>query len=165
MTTEVQTASEYFDIDAIRAELAEDRIVTTNAQLDDALQPIVDDAGSRGMPDLQVVVLDKTPETDTLVRDLATTIGQETGGTVVVRSPMMSGSYSESFSRSALESGELAMMDEIRYPEGLDAFIHTTTTHFIPWSEINYIALGVVMVLAVTLPLVWWLRARRAYSR
>lgn len=158
----MSTTEQVYDIDAIRAELAEDRVATEVPALNDALVPVVQSAQDRGIDDLKVVILEDVPEVGTDARDLAQRIVDLDGGTVVVRSPAYSGSASDQLSRSALETAEYDMVQRGNYPEGLDWYITMATQHHIPWSEINYILIAAFVIAAVGLPVLWWRRAKAA---
>lgn len=69
------------------------------------LAQVVERAGEHDIR-LSVVVLDEDPGRDSQLRDLATEVGAQEGGTVLVLSPSWVGTYSDSFSRVRLESGQ-----------------------------------------------------------
>lgn len=150
------------NLDAIRAELAEDRVASEIPALNDALVPVVESAQDRGIDDLKVVILEEIPKVGTEPRDLAQKIVDLDGGTVIVRTPAYSGSASDQLSRAALETAEYDMVQRTNYPEGLDWFISMATQHHIPWSEINYLLLALFALITIGLPVLWWRRATAA---
>lgn len=150
------------NLDAIRAELAEDRVASEIPALNDALVPVVESAQDRGIDDLKVVILEEIPKVGTEPRDLAQKIVDLDGGTVIVRTPAYSGSASDQLSRAALETAEYDMVQRTNYPEGLDWFISMATQHHIPWSEINYLLLVLFVLITIGLPVLWWRRATAA---
>src|SRR5574340_780067 len=71
----------------------------------DKVLAVVARAQHRGI-DLSIVVLDKNPNMDSQLRDLATEVGAHEGGTVLVLSPNWVGTFSDSISRVRLESAQ-----------------------------------------------------------
>ncbi|WP_448850777.1 Rv1476 family membrane protein [Corynebacterium sp. 335C] len=149
-----------FNADLIREQLAQDRVAATDPKLDVALQGVVVQAHDKGVGELRIVVLDWQPEGDHVTRDLAQQILAQDGGTVVVRAPGELVAVSEDFPRAALENAQLEGMETWDYTMGMSDFVDALAEWSMPYTGLNLIALGVLAILAVGLPLVWWTRAR-----
>lgn len=113
------------DVESVFDQLS-DSGVAAPAELAPALQSIVAGAAEQGT-DLQIVVVEDNPPLAEQLRDLATVVGQEQGGTVVVVSPHLMGSNSDTYSRFELEAAEYlprtgdTAADVQAFVEGLDA--------------------------------------------
>lgn len=92
------------DVDTIVAEVAATG-VSAPASVEDGLLAAVQRAEDDGV-DLSIVVVEKDPRHDSQLRDLATAVGAQDGGTVLVLSPGQVGSFSDSISRVTLEAGQ-----------------------------------------------------------
>ena len=92
------------DLPEILQDVADDSVSAPN-DLVDELVDVVDRAQEHGI-DLSIVVLSKDPGRDSQLRDLATEVGADEGGTVLVLSPSWVGTFSDSLSRVELESGQ-----------------------------------------------------------
>lgn len=79
--------------------------VSAPADVEPELQATVERAANDGI-DLSVVVLESNVRHDSQLRDLATAVGSEEGGTVLVLSPGQVGTFSDSISRVVLEAGQ-----------------------------------------------------------
>lgn len=92
------------DVDTIVAEVAETG-VSAPTSMEDGLRSAVHRAEDNGI-DLSVVVVESNPRHDSQLRDLATAVGSQDGGTVLVLSPGQVGSFSDTISRVTLEAGQ-----------------------------------------------------------
>ncbi|SNS21618.1 Rv1476 family membrane protein [Rhodococcoides kyotonense] len=92
------------DVDTIVAEVRETG-VSAPPSIEDALLGAVDRAEDNGI-DLSIVVVENNPSHDSQLRDLATAVGAQDGGTVLVLSPGQVGSFSDTVSRVTLEAGQ-----------------------------------------------------------
>lgn len=111
----------------------------------DQLRAVVDRAADNGI-DLSIVALDANPARDSELRDLATKVSVEDGGTVLVLSPSWVGSHSDSISRVDLESAQ-----DHTYTGGdsvlaAENFVDELVDSGPPWTLIT-----VLVLLAVTL--------------
>ncbi|MGA9869853.1 MAG: DUF6676 family protein [Rhodococcus sp. (in: high G+C Gram-positive bacteria)] len=92
------------DVDTVVAEVAATG-VSAPAEVENGLRSAVERAEDNGI-DLSIVVVDRDPRHDSQLRDLATAVGAQDGGTVLVLSPGQVGSFSDSVSRVVLEAGQ-----------------------------------------------------------
>lgn len=91
-------------VDAILADLADDHVAAPEQYVTD-IAAQVQRARDNGI-DLSVVVLDSNPRIDTQLRDLATEVVSEDGGTVLVLSPGWVGTFSDTVDRVDLEAAQ-----------------------------------------------------------
>lgn len=92
------------DVDSIVAEVAATG-VSAPTPVEAGLQSAVARAEQNGI-DLGIVVVENNVRHDSQLRDLATTVGAEDGGTVLVLSPSQVGTFSDTVSRVVLEAGQ-----------------------------------------------------------
>lgn len=95
---------EDIDVSDVVADVSDDGVSAPSDETGE-LAAVVDRAAEHGIK-LSIVVLDEDPGRDSQLRDLATEVGAEEGGTVLVLSPSWVGTYSDSISRVLLESGQ-----------------------------------------------------------
>ena len=150
------------DIDAIRAQLAQDGVAATDPKLDAALQGVVGEASARGVEDMKIVVLDWQPDSAILTRDIAQKILDADGGTVVVRAPQELVAVSDQYSRAAIESAQNEGIRTWDYTMGMSDFVDELVDWTLPYAQLNLIALAVLLIIVAGLPLLWWRRARAA---
>ncbi|MEO7079812.1 MAG: DUF6676 family protein, partial [Rhodococcus sp. (in: high G+C Gram-positive bacteria)] len=97
--------------------------------------------------DLGIVVMEKDPVHDSQLRDLATAVGTQDGGTVLVLSPGQVGSFSDTVSRVTLEAGQ-----DRTYTGnpvvGADNFVDTLVGPQTPWGLITGLILVLVTAVA-----------------
>ncbi len=133
------------DIDSIVADVEESGVSAPSALRSD-LQDIVQRAEEHGV-DLGIVVLEKDPVHDSQLRDLATAVGSEDGGTILVLSPGQVGSFSDTVSRVTLEAGQ-----DRTYTGnpviGADNFVDTLVGQQTPWGLITGLILVLVTAVA-----------------
>lgn len=91
-------------VETILADLRDDQVSAPAGQVDDLVAEVTR-ARENGI-DLSVVVIDRDPRMDSQLRDLATEVGAEDGGTVLVLSPGWVGTFSDSLDRVTLEAAE-----------------------------------------------------------
>ncbi|MET0198205.1 MAG: DUF6676 family protein [Rhodococcus fascians] len=129
------------DVDTIVAEVAATG-VSAPASIESRLESAVDRAEEHGI-DLSIVVVEDNPRHDSQLRDLATAVGAEDGGTVLVLSPNQVGSFSDSVSRVVLEAGQ----DRTYTGDPVvaaDNFVDTLIEPSAPWTAITAVILVVV---------------------
>ena len=134
------------DIASLSGEVNADGVAATDPALDSAIQGLLVDAQKTdGISNVGVVVLDKAPRIKADTRDIATAIGNETGKTIVVRTPGGAGTYSTEFSRSELEVAQSHMLQQPDYVEGFSVYLDNLAKHDdTPWTAVN---VGAVVVL------------------
>ncbi len=133
------------DIDSIVADIAESGVSAPSALRSD-LQAVVQRAEEHGV-DLGIVVMEKDPVHDSQLRDLATAVGTQDGGTVLVLSPGQVGSFSDTVSRVTLEAGQ----DRTYTGDpvvGADNFVDTLVGPQTPWGLITGLILVLVTAVA-----------------
>lgn len=91
-------------LEQVLADLADDQVSAPSDRVADLVEQ-VQRAQDHGI-DLRVVVVDRDPRIDSQLRDLATEVGTEDGGTVLVLSPGWVGAYSDSLDRVTLEAAQ-----------------------------------------------------------
>ncbi|WP_019926745.1 DUF6676 family protein [Nocardia sp. BMG111209] len=104
------------DLSTIVADLADDHVSVPAGKDDTQLVQIAADARAHGIQ-LNIVVVPGNPGRDSDLRDLATEVGKQTHGTVVVLSDDWVGTYSDAINRSRLEWAE----DTAKYRGGHSA--------------------------------------------
>ncbi|MCZ4079757.1 hypothetical protein O1W68_17555 [Rhodococcus sp. H36-A4] len=133
------------DIDSVVADVAESGVSAPPALRSD-LQVVVQRAEEHGV-DLGIVVMEKDPIHDSQLRDLATAVGTQDGGTVLVLSPGQVGSFSDTVSRVTLEAGQ-----DRTYTGnpvvGADNFVDTLVGPQTPWGLITGLILVLVTAVA-----------------
>ncbi|WP_297453474.1 DUF6676 family protein [uncultured Corynebacterium sp.] len=146
-------------VDEAVTQLRNDDIMVTNNELREAVQPIVDDAANRGVPNFNVIYLDDNPQgTDAF--SFARQVVDELGGTTVVRTPDGIGTASTDFSRAAIAHAERAMMgtspDD---PAGLDYYLNELTGYVVPWTLYSIIV-ALIIIAAFAGLIFYWIRTR-----
>ncbi|MET4613036.1 hypothetical protein ABIC28_004036 [Rhodococcus sp. PvR044] len=91
-------------IDAILADVQDDGVSAPASDVD-GLRSVVVRAEQDGV-ELSVVVLAANPVRDSQLRDIATEVGKQEGGTVLVLSPSWVGTYSDTLSRVTVEDAQ-----------------------------------------------------------
>ncbi|WP_024796407.1 Rv1476 family membrane protein [Tomitella biformata] len=134
------------DVDAVLADLADDGVAAPAAQVD-GLRVVVANAAEQGVP-LRVVVIEQDPFLPEQLRDLATSVGNAEGGTVVAMSPHMIGTNSDSISRFVLEEAETAPRTGDSSAD-VQAFVDQIAEPSLPWTAIASIITLAVLVLVV----------------
>lgn len=143
------------DLDDVRADVAQSGVSAPAGDVA-ALTAVVADARERGI-DLSVVVLDENPGRDTDLRDLATTVGETEGGTVLVLSPNWMGSYSDSVSRVQLETAQdIAFGDSAA--STADRFSHEIVEPGPPWALYTVLLVAIVAIIAAVTFVAKWRR-------
>jgi hypothetical protein len=125
------------------------------------LRDVVGEAKSKGI-NLKIVVLPASPPIEAPLRDVAWEVGHAyPGSTVLVMSPGMAGTYSQTYDRVTLESGQ----DQAKLPGGFvhsaRSFVNELQKPEFPWTLLT-IVIVVVVTLGVVLTRVLQLRGRRA---
>ncbi len=129
------------DVDSIVTDVAATG-VSAPASMEDELLAVVDRAENNGI-DLGIVVVQNNPAHDSQLRDLATAVGTEDGGTVLVLSPGQVGTFSDSVSRVILETGQ----DHTYTGDpvvGANNFVNTLVDPPTPWTLITVVVIVVV---------------------
>ncbi|MFF0813812.1 DUF6676 family protein [Rhodococcus sp. NPDC003318] len=143
------------DMDTVLADLADDGVSAPAGDVS-ALETVVARARENGI-ELKVVVLDENPGRDSQLRDIATDVGVEDGGTVLVLSPNWVGTYSDSLARVTIEDAQdhAYTGDVVDSASGfLDAVVR-------PDPPYGLITVGLVAVVAGAAGVTWALRSRR----
>lgn len=130
------------DVDTVVTEVAATG-VSAPADVEDALAAAVARADENGI-DLSIVVVEQDLRHDSQLRDLATAVGAEDGGTVLVLSPGQVGSFSDSISRVVLEAGQDRTYtgDPVA---AADNFVDTLVEPQTPWTLIT---VGLIVIVA-----------------
>ncbi|MEV6769421.1 DUF6676 family protein [Nocardia sp. NPDC051030] len=93
------------DLKAIIADLADNHVAAPKGRKQDGLAEIAAEARDHGIP-LNIVVVQGNPGIEATLRDLATEVGKQEHGTVVVFGDDWVGTCSDSFTRARLEWAE-----------------------------------------------------------
>ncbi|MEE2032931.1 Rv1476 family membrane protein [Rhodococcus chondri] len=91
-------------LEQVLADLADDQVAAPADRAAELVEQ-VERARDLGV-DLSIVVVERDPRIDSQLRDLATEIGSEDGGTVLVLSPGWVGTYSDNLDRVTLEAAQ-----------------------------------------------------------
>lgn len=133
------------DLPEILEDVADDSVSAPKEQVNE-LVDVVDRAQDHGI-DLSIVVLPKDPNRDSQLRDLATEVGVDEGGTVLVLSPSWVGTFSDSISRVQLESGQ----DQTYTSDSVDAadnFVDELIEPGPPWALMTVVLILIVVAVA-----------------
>jgi hypothetical protein len=125
------------------------------------LRQVVADAGARDI-DLKIVYVPTNPPIDTPLRDVAREVGKAyPDATVLVMSPSFAGTYSPTFDRVTLESGQ----DYAKVPGNpvlsSQKFLDEITASHFPWTPFTIVVVLLVAMAAVGTRLLQ-VRARRS---
>ncbi|MGX1811243.1 Rv1476 family membrane protein [Nocardia sp. NPDC055321] len=93
------------DLEVVELDLSDNHVAAPEGRKQDGLAAIAAQAREQGI-DLNIVVIQGNPGIEAVLRDLATEVGKQTGGTVVVFSDDWVGTYSDAFTRGRLEWAE-----------------------------------------------------------
>ncbi|GGC58692.1 hypothetical protein IEU95_06710 [Hoyosella rhizosphaerae] len=145
------------DLDEVLASLAEDNVWAPEADVA-ALRDVVSDAADHGI-DLKIIAIPYNPRYGGELRDLANDVGAADGGTVLVMSPNVVGTFSDSIDRFTLEGAqtEIVHRDPV---EAASMFVDDVTSPGFPWTELTFALL--FFVAATIVALRWW--TRRGYD-
>jgi hypothetical protein len=145
------------------ADVKDDGVSASPGSADAGLGRVVADAKQKGI-DLKIVVLDTTPPIDTPLRDIATEVGEAyPASTVLVLSPLESGSFSTTYDRATLEAGQ-DVAEGRGAVQGSKNFVSELTTQHFPWTTFTIVVvLGVLAAVVATRVL--QAKAKRAMSR
>lgn len=93
------------DLKAILRDLADNHVAAPKGKKQDGLAEIAADARDHGI-DLNIIVVPGNPGIEANLRDLATEVGKQEHGTVVVFSDDWIGTWSDTYTRARLEWAE-----------------------------------------------------------
>ncbi|MCQ4118514.1 Rv1476 family membrane protein [Rhodococcus tibetensis] len=149
---------EGLDVADVVTDVSDDGVSAPADEVSD-LVAVVDRAAEHGI-ELSIVVLDEDPGRVSQLRDLATEVGQEEGGTVLVLSPSWVGTYSDSISRVLLESGQdrTYTADPV---VAADHFVDEIVASGPPWALMTALIVAVVAIAAAA---TFYARSRRRAS-
>ncbi|WP_185981825.1 DUF6676 family protein [Skermania sp. ID1734] len=146
------------DVGKIVAQLRADH-VSAPAATHDELVALTREARDHGI-NLSIVVIDRNPRRDADLRDLATTVGKQEHGTVVVFSPDWVGTYSDSISRVRLEKAEDPAKNHGGNTElSANNFVHTLIGPTLPWTALSCAVFAAAIAATGGL---YWVKVRRA---
>lgn len=151
------------DVDTILIDLAINHLSVPESKNKDqveGLDAVVADARDHGIP-LSIVVMQGNPGRESDLRDLATVVGKQEHGTVVVLSDSWVGTYSDHFSRARLEWAEdNAKMREGRSTEAARIVVnHLEAPDRVSWTAITCILIAGMVIVCGGL---YAIKARRA---
>ncbi|GEM_PF-429176 len=142
-------------VETILADLADDHVSAPEQYVGD-IAAQVQRARDNGF-DLSVVVLDANPRIDTQLRDLATEVVSEDGGTVLVLSPSWVGSFSDTVDRVDLEAAQdrtYTGNPVVSTTNFVDSLVEPSP----PWTLMTLLLIAVVAVAGAA---TWWAKFRR----
>ena len=138
----------WLDFPAVRADLADDGVSAPEPFVE-GLRTVVTEAADRGL-DLKVVYTEAPTGVYTDPRDVATLLAREhEGATVFVRTPLFSGSVSDSIPRHMLEAGEDDASEEMDPVAAAAVFSHKVTQPAPPWGAYSAVLLALVVVAVI----------------
>jgi hypothetical protein len=125
-------------------DIRNDGVSASSASENAGLTDVVAEAEQQGI-ELKIVVVDRQPSAEPTLRDIATEVGKAfPGSTVLVLGPKKSGTYSATFNRVTLESGQ-DVADGRSPVQGSKNFLGELTTPQFPWTAFTIVlVLGVV---------------------
>ncbi|MDU0477729.1 hypothetical protein QVA66_00560 [Staphylococcus chromogenes] len=157
------------DMNALRADLAADNVAVYELgkqypHLEPQLIDVSRHAETTGFGKTGIVVLDRTPQMPTDVRDIAQELLDTTGyDAIILRTPGTGSVVSRHHSRAELESAQWHFLDEPDIAAGARELIDRCNEHFFPWAGINMV-IGGLIVLAIALAALGYLRQTRMHS-
>lgn len=135
-------------VSTIRADLGDDYVSAPDEYVSKLVEQ-VERARDHGI-DLAVVVLDRDPVMDSQLRDLATAVASEDGGTVLVLSPGWVGTYSDSLDRVTLEAAQ-----DVTYTGNpvvsTTNFVDSLLSPSPPWTSMTLLVIAVVALVCALL--------------
>ncbi|HET8992655.1 MULTISPECIES: Rv1476 family membrane protein [unclassified Rhodococcus (in: high G+C Gram-positive bacteria)] len=150
-------------LETILADLADDQVSvpdSADSELDPSqLVEQVQRAQDHGI-DLSVVVVDSNPYMDSQLRDLATAVGSEDGGTVLVLSPNWVGTFSDALDRVTLEAAQDRTYtgDPV---ESTTNFVDSLLEPSPPWTAMTLV---LILLVAAAGGLTYLAKIRRAHA-
>ena len=150
----------WLDYRAVSEDLSDDGVAAP-ADLVAGLRGVVQDAAAHGI-DLKIVYTDDPNGPYTQARDLATTLGLEHPGTILVRTPSYVGSTSDSISRYRLEAGQDDAYKEKDPVLAATVFEHSLQKPAPPWGAYAGVLLLVIVLAVVAFVMLIRRRARGA---
>ncbi|MFC0451518.1 DUF6676 family protein [Rhodococcus jostii] len=147
---------EDLDVSDVVTDVSDDGVSAPSDEVSD-LVAVVDRAAEHGVK-LSIVALDEDPGRDSQLRDLATEVGAEEGGTVLVLSPSWVGTYSDSISRVLLESGQ----DRTYTGDAVvsaNHFVDEVTEPGPPWALFTAVIVAIVVIASAA---TFFAKSRRA---
>ena len=148
----------WLDFEAVAADLADDGVSAPDPYVE-GIREVIEDADDHGV-DLMVVYTEEAAPVYTDARDVATLLNKQFDGTVFVRTPVFTGSSSDTVPRHVLEAGQDDAAREHDPVASATVFAHKITTPALPWGAISAVVL-VLVVLATIAFLVAMRRRRR----
>ncbi|MFD4180373.1 DUF6676 family protein [Rhodococcus sp. NPDC058514] len=143
-------------IDEILTDLADDGVSAPAGDVD-GLKGVVARAERDGV-ELSVVVLAENPFRDSQLRDIATEVGQQEGGTVLVLSPSWVGTYSDTLSRVTVEDAQDKAYTGNAVASA-DNFLGAITRPDPPY---GLITAALVLLVGGVAAVSYWVRSRRS---
>jgi hypothetical protein len=150
------------DMNQVQADVADDGVSVPAPDEADvpALRQVVEEARKDGI-DLKVVVIEKDPQIDTPLRDIASEIGKTyPDATVLAISPSFAGTYSTHFDRVTLEAGQDVAKTGSAVQSSKNFVSELTTQHF-PWTPFTILVV-LAVIAAVIATRVLQVRGKRA---
>lgn len=148
----------WLDFESIRIDLADDGVAAPEPFVE-GLRTVVEEAGDRGL-DLKVVYTEAPTGVYTDARDVATLLNQEYEGTIFVRTPVFTGSSSDTLPRHVLEAGQDDASEEHDPVASAAVFAHKATAPAPPWGALAAVTLVLVVVAALAFAVVLFRRRR-----
>ena len=148
-------APEDGDIEGLATELQRNGVAfgtdnPANAQLGQALTGTLQEVGADADGPMGVVVLEHTPEHLADLRDIAQDIANASGyATVIVRTPHATLGVSDTLTRAQIERGQVAMVAQPDYPEGLRAFVSAAEDFAVNWVLVSAVAVAILAVAVI----------------
>ncbi|MFC4604628.1 DUF6676 family protein [Rhodococcus kronopolitis] len=143
------------NIDTVVADVADDGVSAPSADVP-GLQAVVARAKEQGL-DLKVVVLAQNPWRDEQLRDIASAVGREDGGTVLVLSPSWVGSYSDTLSRVTVEDAQ----DHAYTGNAVQSASNFADEILGPGEPYGLITAGLLVLVGGAVAATWVVRSRR----
>lgn len=137
----------WLDYPAVVGDLADDGVAAPE-QFVDGLKNVVADAAAEGL-DLKIVFTEGPSVVHTDARDVATLLGQQYEGTILVRTPLYVGSVSDTIPRHQLEAGEDGAYQEFDPVASASVFQDKVTQPAPPWGVYSAVVLALTVVAVI----------------
>lgn len=140
------------DLNALRSQLAADSVAIDEMgrqypHLEGQLIEASNYAADSGFGTTGIVVLDRTPDLPTDVRDIAQELLNTTQyDNIIVRTPGTGAVVSHNHSRATLESAQWYFLNDPDFARGVHKLVDLTNQQQFPWAAVNVLIAALVIL-------------------
>lgn len=135
--------------------LQNEDVVTSNGQLKDALQTVLNEHPAAKKSDINVLAYDNF-DINADYLSMARQIAHDLGGTAIIRTPNFVSVASEDFPRAAIAKGEQDYLEHVREPVvSLNALLDDLGSYSVPWTIYSLIVGAIIIAIFVALTAYW----------